>query len=87
MMNTKMRKLQRRRGAERIEIKEARGKTVRCMILDIDPESRDVMVEFDDDTAVTVNIDPAVKIWVQHQKVVGGNIVPVKESKPIVSIA
>ena len=86
-MKRKIRQLQRRRGAKQIEIKEARGKIVTRMILDIDPESRDVVVEFEDSTAVTVNIDPAVKIWVQSQKLVGGNIVPVKDSKPIISAA
>jgi len=85
-MNTKMRELQRRRGARQIEIKEARGKIVKKMILDIDPESRDVFVEFEDGTAVTVNIDPAVKLWIQSQKIIGGNIVPVKEGKPIISV-
>lgn len=86
-MNKKMRELQKRRGAKQIEIKEARGKTVKHMIIDIDLDGPDVFVEFDEGTAVTVNIDPAVRLWVQHQKIVGGNIVPVKESKPIISVS
>ena len=76
-----------RTGFGEVEIQEARGKTVKSMIIELDPDYRDVFVEFEDGTAVTINITPAVQFQVQKMRVDGGDLVLLKDYKPILAIS
>jgi hypothetical protein len=56
-----------------IELKEARGKKVRRMTVEFDPDYNCVAVEFTDGTAMSVDVIPAVSIRPQFQQVGTGD--------------
>lgn len=56
-----------------IELKEARGKTVKRMTVAFDPDYNAVEVEFTDGTNMAVDVVPAVRIRPQFQNVKTGD--------------
>jgi len=56
-----------------IELKEARGKKIKRMTVEFDPDYNCVAVEFTDGTAMSVDVIPAVSIRPQFQHVGTGD--------------
>lgn len=56
-----------------VELREARGKKVKRMTVEFDPDYNCVTVEFTDGTAMSVDVVPAVSIRPQFQNIGSGD--------------
>lgn len=70
-----------------IELKEARGKTVKKMTVAFDPDYNAVEVEFTDGMCMAVDVVPAVKIRPQFQNIKTGDTKILKTYRAHITIA
>jgi transcription antitermination factor NusG len=70
-----------------IELKEARGKTVKKMTVAFDPGYNAVEVEFTDGTCMAVDVVPAVKIRPQFQNIKSGDTKILKTYRAHITVA
>ena len=70
-----------------IELKEARGKTVKKMTVEFDPDYNCVTVEFTDGTCMAVDVVPAVKIRPQFQNIKTGDTKILKTYRAHITVA
>jgi hypothetical protein len=70
-----------------MELKEARGKKVKRMTVEFDPDYNCVMVEFTDGTAMSVDVLPAVSIRTQFQNVSTGNTKILRNYREKINVA
>jgi len=70
-----------------IELKEARGKTVKKMTVAFDPDYNAVEVEFTDGTCMAVDVVPAVKIRPQFQNLKTGDTKILKTYRAHIAVA
>ena len=70
-----------------IELKEARGKKVKSMTVEFDPDYNCVAVEFTDGTAMSVDVIPAVSIRPQFQQVGTGDTKILRNYRAKINVA
>ena len=74
-------------GFGEVEILEAKGKTIKRMVMELDSDYQCVSVEFTDDTQISVDVKPAVQFQVQRMRDDDGDLVVLKNYKPILAIS
>jgi hypothetical protein len=70
-----------------IELKEARGKKVKRMTVEFDPDYNCIAVEFTDGTAMSVDVIPAVSIRPQLQHVGTGDTKVLRNYRARINVA
>ncbi len=70
-----------------VELKVARGKKVKRMTIEFDPDYNCVAVEFTDGTAMSVDVLPAVSIRPQFQHVGSGDTKILRNYRKRINVA
>jgi len=70
-----------------IEFKEARGKKIKRMTVEFDPDYNCVAVEFTDGTAMSVDVIPAVSIRPQFQHIGTGDTKILRSYRAQINVA
>jgi hypothetical protein len=70
-----------------IELKEARGKKVKRMVVEFDSDYNCVTVEFSDGTAMSVDVLPAISFRPQFQHIGSGDTKIIRTYRAKISVA